>query len=217
MKSFLSVFLLFFILLFGVSSAQAGDFFFPNIKKQIRANEAADNVDEELKAPFAAEDGMTETQNAMTIGGVALNLPNATDATITNWVSSAVTDALTFTSGDVQGHARDSLQYFTPAGEEQYIAFLRDSNIYQNLDSGYYQLNSAVQLEPLLVGEQESNGLYKWLYDVQVMLSYLNAGTTSYDAALPQNQTLFLRVQVTRAEATDENDMGVRIELWKKK
>lgn len=199
------------------TEAQAGDFFFPNVKRQAREQyEANKKAEEEMKAPFIAEEGLTQAQTGR-ISSVPLSLPNLNDLEVSGWVSSAVTDALTLAATDVLNNVSKANNYFTPSGQRQYIEFLNNTNITKNLSSGHYQLNSAVQLEPLLIGQQEANGRYKWLYDLDILLSYLNAGTTTYEGTAPQNQVLKLRVQVTRVEATLPDDDGIRIELWQKR
>lgn len=219
MKTFIFSFLFVAFALSAVAvpqAAQAGDFFFPNVKRQVREQYAANaEANKDLKAPFIAEENLTEAQESRATG-VPLNLPNINRAELSRWVSSAITDALTLTGEDVRSDVPKARGYFTPSGQRQYLEFITSTNIVSNLSSGHYQLNSAVQLEPLLIGQQEADGRYKWLYDVQVLLSYLHAGTTSYDRAVPQNQTLNLRVQVTRAEETSSDDTGVRIEIWKR-
>ena len=149
---------------------------------------------------------------------VPLHLPHTYVGDVGRWINHAVSDALSLGGGAaLQGDIDKALTYFTTAGQEQYRAFLRARHIEDNLTSGAYELHSAVKMEPLLIGQQESGGLYKWLYEVPVLLSYLRAGTTSYDKAVPQNLEVLLSIQVTRVAVEDSDDHDILIELWREK
>jgi hypothetical protein len=189
--------------------ALAGDFLFPNVERN-NPYASADN----LKAPFADKtDGEASTHKPAHL--IPLHLPHINTASVTQWVNQAVTDVLTFTGDGVDAQIDAKLSYFTLPGQTAYKDFLQTQNIYKNLQSGHYQLNSAVKIEPLLIGEQEAGGRYKWLYEIQVLMSYLNNGTSSYSKTKPQNQDITLSIQVTRVNKSESGDQEILIELWR--
>lgn len=221
MKIYLSIAL---IALTALSPAPASagfwEVFFPSSEKEIY------NPYETLKAPFAdKEDGPQKTYDIRTGKDlldntpnqaelVPLNLPHANVAAMESWLENAVTDAMTFTGRNSRTEIDEALAYFTDAGQSQYWDFLRAKTIDQILNSGQYQINSAIQNTPLLIGEQESGGLYKWLFEVSLLMSFLETGTNDYEGSVPQNLETTLKVQLTRAEITETNPYGVLIELW---
>lgn len=186
-----------------------------------------DNYDpyKTMKAPFAegaqdAEEVKLQTledleQNIPKAGEVvAITLPHTTTDDIKKWVVTAISDSLSFNAGQLQQEAKKSLEYFTKAGQQQYIDFLKESGIAQQLKSGQLRVNSVAKTEPLLISERTFDGRYRWLFEVPVIISYLDGSSETYENAIPVNKTTVLTVQVTRSLPAESLHHDVLIELW---
>ena len=72
-------------------------------------------------------------------------------------------------------------------------------------------LNSYVKERPLLLNEGSVSERYRWLYELEIMMTYLPQATYNYEEAKPINRDVKLRVQVGRIEGTPDEE-GLVIE-----
>jgi hypothetical protein len=104
-------------------------------------------------------------------------------------------------------------QVFDQAGYQQYLSFLTDNNITKVLDSGKFHMRSFVRQHPLLLNEGAVDGRYRWLYEIPMMISYMEPNMAGYEEAEPVSQSMLLRIQIGRVKNADGTD-GMAIETW---
>ena len=217
MKKFF-VFTLFACLLFLSAPAMATDwlhFFFPFIETP-----GEPNPSETLQAPFADAKPVGPSKGDATQGtalpenAVPLNFPHRNAEQIGEWVVMATAEAMSFASDNFEDDLKKNYGHFTPEGKTQYDAFLEENSVFRILRSKKFYLRSFVQEAPLLLNEGAVDGRYRWLYEVPIMVSYMDRGMKDYkNATPPVNQLVSVTVQVGRtADVTPGKDL--LIERW---
>jgi hypothetical protein len=196
--------------------AQAGwlEFFFPTLRKK-----EYDPM-QTLQAPFAV-DPKAETPDkpvdpnsvALPENNTPLDQPHRDNLEISGWLTTVLSETLTFDQTKYQELIKEDEKYFTADGNAQYVKFLQDNNVIKVLDSGRYDVRSFVQGSPLLLNEGAVNGSYRWLYEVNLMVSYMERGVKDYKKLEPVNQLIVLTVQVGRV-AGQKTGSGILIERW---
>lgn len=199
------------------------EFFFPSLR-QPKYDPA-----QTMQAPFALTEEEAKKQfelqtnpnapkqvapkYAMPENNTPLDQPHRDNQEISDWLTNVLSQTLTFDAGAYEVSLKEDEQYFTPAGLEQYKKFLNDNNVVKVLESNKFDVRSFVQDLPLLLNEGAVNGSYRWLYEVPVMVSYMDRGAKDYKNLEPVNQQLVLTVQIGRV-AGEKEGMAVRIERW---
>jgi hypothetical protein len=184
-------------------------FLFPTLAR------AEKDPSDTLEAPFAdsarsvgpARPGLPENK-------IALNLPHRNVDQVADWVVMAVSESLTYAVADTEKTYNQNLRHFDDASRAQYIEFMGTSGILSVLHSKKYYLRSFAQEKPLLLNEGVVDGRYRWLFEVPLMISYMDRTAKGYkDAPLPLNQKATITVQVGRTN----NEMPGKdlvIERW---
>ncbi len=166
-----------------VAPASAGllEFFFPSLREK-----GPDPMDT-LQAPFALDPKAKppaerpDPRNAkLPENHIAMSLPHRSSREIGSWLVSVLSESMTYDKGNYDASFNEIQKYFTPEGKAQYIKFLEDNSMMQVLKSGKYTMRAIVQETPLLLNEGALNGTYKWLFEVPVMVSYLEVGAGDY-------------------------------------
>lgn len=187
------------------------DYFFPK--------EEGPDPAKTLVAPFAEP----PAEGAASVTDAKLGLPenntpiesaHRPSAQIGEWATMAVSEALTFDKENYQQEMEENTAHFDAVGKEQYLTFLNENSLIRVLESGRFNIRSFVQEVPLLLNEGAVDGSYRWLFQVPVMVSYMDRNMKGYKgAAEPVNQLIVLTVQVGRtADLTPGHD--VIIERW---
>jgi hypothetical protein len=89
---------------------------------------------------------------------------------------------------------------------------LQDSQIRKILDLKKYYMRSYSKDSPLLLNEGVSEGRYHWLFEVPVMVTYMDRAMKDYKTAKPTSQMLVIKIQVGRSAQLPE--AGMVIEHW---
>lgn len=170
---------------------------------------------EGMKAPFGnvgkAVGKFADTTS--TRGG--LEMQNYSGREIGYRLTEVVAETLSFDKGNYVYNLGAMEKYFTPEGYAQYKQFLNGSQFQQTLQTQNLQSGAFVQQEPLELTSGAVNGVYKWLFEVPVTISFIPKDSETYrdGAVQPQNRNILLRVQFTRVQ--DANDPeAVKIETW---
>lgn len=194
--------------------AQAGiiEFLFPTLKKK------EPNPGETLLAPFAdaennAEQSQSEKVASLPENAIPLDKPHRVTSDITKWVETATAEVMNFTSQNYQNDLSAAQKLFDNGGNSQYTTFLRDKNIMKVLESGRYKVNSHVEDTPLLLNEGVVQGRYRWLYQIPVMITYIDRNASGYEDAKPINQKAQITLQVGRSKDAENAD-ALLIERW---
>jgi len=223
MKKIVMIMALAGVLGFIATPAQANwlEFFFPSLKSR------ADDPLYTLRAPFADKPDNAQAQEKaqapvqqdlkeslkLPENATPMDKPHRTASQIRDWVTMAVSEALTFSGGNFEAEIKEINAHFDNGGMQQYREFLAGSKIEETIRSGRYKMHSYVEAPPLLTNEGVVQGRYSWLFEVPVTLSYLDVNMTDYKKADAVNQSMTLRVQVARFTEAP-NDAQVIIQRW---
>lgn len=199
------------------------EFFFPMLKDT--SNDPANT----LRAPFAepddesSEGDAAKDDNGETAANaedqnpsnetVPLRLAHRSDREIGQWVTTAVSEAITFTEEDAAAEIIEHKANFDPNGWKEFERFLNDTSIIKVVESDRYQLRSYVKGVPLLLNEGAVSERYRWLFEVNADISYLDRNVSDYEDIVPENRTLKLLVQIGRSKNA-KNEAGLLIERW---
>lgn len=195
------------------------EFFFPSLKTP----EA--DPGQTLQAPFAEQKegppapvmpGQAPEQakaQPLPENATPLNKPHRSSSQVAVWVAPIAAQLLTFDDEDYQNDLKDSEGLFDAGGRKQYLEFLKTSSIEKVLKLNKYYVRSYAKDSPLLLNEGEAGGRYHWLFDVPVMVSYMDRSMKDYKSSDPINQLLVIKVQVGRS-ANAKDPSGMVIEHW---
>lgn len=199
-----------------VASAHASwiEFFFPMLKE-----EDPYDPSKTLVAPFANDGdpaGVETTGAGVQSPGnqtVPLHLSHRSDSEISEWVTTAISEAMSYTSEDYSAEIEGHKKLFDPNGWKQFEAFLSETNMMKVIESDRYQLRSYVRGTPILLNEGAVSKRYRWLYEVTTNISYLERNVRDYKNVEPENRTVKARVQIGRSPSA-ENEIGLLVERW---
>lgn len=167
-----------------------------------------------LQAPFAYDPSRKiEAGQALPENAVPLEISHRSPQEIGDWLMTAVSDAMSFELAEDGTKPALKRDYFTPAGVAQFEEFLERTGIQKVIDSKKYHLRSFVRQSPLLLNEGSAQGHYRWLFEVPVMVSYIETGNFKYAEKEAINQALMLTIQVSRVKNGGGKE-GVLIEIW---
>lgn len=170
-----------------------------------------------LQAPFAYNpERIVDKNKTLPVNtGVPLDKPHRTSKEIAEWLMVTASDVLTFEAGQHTQEMADEDFYFTPSGKQQYVEFLNKNTMMRVLESGRYDMLSFVSETPLLQNEGVRDGHYRWLFEVPIMVSYVDSSGFNYKDKDAVSQRWKLNIQVRRVQQSDESENeGVAIELW---
>ncbi|GJL86175.1 MAG: hypothetical protein DHS20C02_19500 [Micavibrio sp.] len=166
-----------------------------------------------LIAPFAYEDPSL-SEETKTKEGLPLNVAHRGNREIGEWLMQAVSEGMTFESGNFQEELKGTTSYFDEPGHKEYLAFLQESGIIKVLESEKYHIRSFVQHAPLLLNEGSVENRYRWLYETTLMASYMDREMENYKKQVtPVNQMVRVTIQVGRSKDAD-NEHKILIESW---
>lgn len=175
---------------------------------------------ETLKAPFSYEtpkaDNIVDDVTAKSTNVVPLKHAHTTGAEIGKWLVTAVSDAMSYNVGDEPDISETNGKYFAQSGLAQYRDFLTKNNIQKVIESGRFNVRSFVKEDPLLLNSGSANDRFRWLYEVPIMVSYMDSKEFDYKKSDPVNQHIVLTIQVGRFanSGDDDNTFDVLIETW---
>jgi hypothetical protein len=186
------------------------EFFFPMLKDE------GPDPSKTLTAPFAEPNEKNISMQGLGLpeNSVPLDQPHKPSNQIGDWVTMAVSEAMTFGDSDYKTTLEKISNHFTPEGKAQFMAFLEENSLIRVLESQKFNVSGFVQEAPLLLNEGGVDGSYRWLYQVPVMISYIDRNSKGYkDKLEPVNQLMSLTIQVGRTtDRTPGHDLA--IERW---
>ncbi|MCK5284345.1 MAG: DotI/IcmL family type IV secretion protein [Alphaproteobacteria bacterium] len=186
------------------------EFFFPSLRKMEY------DPSETLQAPFAdkkAQEAKPLAKGQLPENALALNLPHRIDDDIGKWVITVISESLSFTEKNYHDDLKKTKTYFTTKGRNQYAKFLRNKSIIKVLESEKFYIRNFVEDTPFILNKGALDGSYHWLFEVPVVLSYMDRSMIDYKEFDSVNQKIVLTIQVGRF-VDAENESGVLIELW---
>jgi hypothetical protein len=198
------------------SPAQAGwlEFFFPSLRNTV------DQPSRTLVAPFAEQAQAIETLPTATSlpalpeNKIPLDQAHRSPSEMAEWLMTSVSEVLTFKNANISDVLEKNKRHFDTNGQAQFIAFMNENNMTKVLETGNFNMHPFVQQTPLLLNQGVVDGRYRWLFEVPVMVSYLDRAAKGYTKdTKPVNQEIVLTLQVGR---TSDLSAGkdVVIERW---
>ncbi len=130
------------------------------------------------------------------------------------WISMAVSESLSFDKDDYSTISKKVNSYFTKAGLQEYQDYLLSSNIIKSIKKNNYRMNVFVEQPPLLLNGSTIKGVYRWLYQIPVTITFLKRYEDGYvETKGAVNRKLNLRIQVRRIDI-DGDFNAIQIESW---
>ena len=163
------------------------------------------------RAPFSENIKINDALYTPGTGAMTLKEPHRSEREMSNWVTTATSEVLSIPNKQFDKTINDVDRYFTVTGKNDYIDYLSQSNVKQNVDSYGYSLNALVDGKPIILYAQEVKGVYRWVYQVPIIISFIPKNK-SLGEAVTQNLTLVL--QLRRAEINGDSE-AIQIESWK--
>ena len=198
--------------------AQAGwfDFLFPFKKK-----ETGPDPSQTLQAPFADLRPYEEGKNVKGAmeNRTPLDQPHRNTKAVEDWVTAQVSDLLKYDAASYQDQYKNKAVIFKPLAQKQYVAFLQQNNIIKVLQTGQYNVLAFVMHDPNPLSNGAVDGVYRWLFDVDVMLSFAPVNMPTDQTGINfqtdgvVSKQVKLKVQVVR-DLDAPNDDGMMIEKW---
>ena len=207
------LFIFFVALCAEMPMAQAGwlDFLNPRVSHK-------DNPLKTLRAPFADEDAVIDEldPSGNTELAVPLDRRHRPNGEITKWVQEIVPAMLTYNASRYEREYVNKITSFSKVGAEEYVAFLQNKSIVKTLKTGRYNVSGIIGDYPVIINEGAVDGRYRWLYQIQVMVTYFENSLKGYSHekggdAITQN--FILTMQIGRAKGAG-NEHGLVIETW---
>ena len=147
------------------------------------------------------------------MGASSFDKPHLSVGEIEQWVNQAVSESMTFDISTYKDNAQEVYKYFTREGFNQYQDYLKNSGIFENLKNGNLKIGVFVDGQPLQLSAQNVGGVYKWLYQVPLTVSFLPRRVNDLVGQDIDSRKLNLRIQVTRVKLENEPE-AVKIESW---
>lgn len=197
-----------------VPSAEAGwfrDFLFP-----VSSNQP--NPAETLKAPFANNDAVIEELDTTgrAENRTPLHLRHRTNDIITRWVQHNIPNMLSYEAVRYNEQYNEKVKNFSKVGAEEYVKFLQSSNFLTTLKTGSYDIVGFIKDYPVILNERAIDNRYRWLYQLNVMVTYIASGVSNYSNVKDSeyiSKEYVVNLQLGRDRNVD-NEHGVLIETW---
>lgn len=191
--------------------SQAGllDLLFPTTKRD------GPDPAKTLRAPFANDDVVIDAVD-IDAAGSPLHTRHRTNQVMTFWVRDAVSSLLSYGASDYNAQFRDKSDYLSGDARLEYIAFMRDEGYVNALQTGRFNITGVLQAEPILVNEGAVDNRYRWLYQGDVLVTFLPREAEGYDSVSANDtvsKTYTLTFQVGRSTEA-QNEHGIFIETW---
>lgn len=198
---------------FSPVNANAGfwDFFFPKVDNSPKPSET-------LRAPFADEDAVIEDLNAKgnSEKQIPLHLRHRPNSEITKWVRNVVPDLFTYKADGYEKEYTKKIVNFNKTGLDEYVKSLHGLGIIKSLKTGNYDVTGIIQGYPEVLNEKAIDGRYRWVYKMDLMVTYFSSGLKKYTEE-KSGDTLtkeyVLTIQIGRNKGVD-NEHSVLIETW---
>lgn len=156
--------------------------------------------------------GKPSIQSDVPSGTADLSIEHMSGQEVAQWAEVIAAECLSFTPSNFDENTRLVKNYFTDTGYSQYQSYLEQTKFSELIKGRNLQSAAILERPPLKANSMVQGGVYKWLYDVPVTLSFIPEGARR-GTANAQNQRFTLRLQLTRA-ADPENPNRIKVEIW---
>ncbi len=167
----------------------------------------------DMRVPFGDQSAKPQIAGSSTATS-SLATQNLSAGEVSMKLTEIIADALSFNKDNYKSGTASMQKYFTREGYGQYTGFLTNAGFDSTLQAQNLQSGAYVEQPPIELTHGVYNGVYKWVFEVPVTISFIprTAETYSNDAIKPQNRRFLLRAQFARVQDVDPS--AVKIELW---
>lgn len=148
-------------------------------------------------------------------GEVDLSVKHLSNQEVAKFLNIILAESLSFNPSDFDYNTAQVENYFTPQGYQQYKDYLAKTKFGEIIKTQRLQSGAYAERPPIEINSTVQNGVYKWLFEVPVTLSFIPVNSQTYrsGAIKAQNQRFTLRVQLTRVK-DPVSPNKVSIEIW---
>lgn len=146
------------------------------------------------------------TSDGRLIRMIALSEPNMNDAAIVSWTARAASDVMTFGFHDYQKRLQENASYFTRRGWQTFSEAIETSRIMEGVQKSQQVVTASVQKAPVISQQGLVNGIYRWVVELPLVVTYQSGTATQSDVL--QVQLVVVRV------STLDSPAGVGIQQW---
>jgi intracellular multiplication protein IcmL len=146
------------------------------------------------------------TEDGRLVPLVPLNDPNLSTPALMSWTAQAATETMTFGFNDYKRRMQESSRYFTRKGWESFTRALQASRILELVEENQQVVSAAPKGAPVLKSEGEVQGLYQWIIQQPLVVTYTAGSKTRHDSLM----VTLVVVRVPRLESPN----GIGIEQW---
>lgn len=163
---------------------------------------------EMVQAPFevAGSAQVIETESG------AISQPHRTRREMQIWVVDTVSELLNFDQENKNELLRLARPSFSAAGLAQYQEWMNSFDMAAKAGTGEGRLSAIVDDAPIMLNSGAIGGVYRWLFDVPVVISLLPPQSSRSDTPI-ESRKVMLRLQAARSENAD-SPYQVVIESW---
>lgn len=168
------------------------------------------------KAPFSEDMLLVDGGQAVPLQERFLSLenPHRTRKEIQSWLNMVIPESLSFDASSFPKVSNQVKGYYTVSGFKQYQEYLQASEIPSSLKNNNYRMGVFIEELPLKLNALSSDGIYRWLYQIPITISFLPKNTTNLlGQEQAVNRKLNLRVQLRRVKLPNDPN-AVQIESW---
>lgn len=180
-----------------------------------QATRGGEAIPTDVKEQFKGSLGRPEPLSATSAGDADISLRHMSSQEISDLLEVMIAESLSFNPSNFDRNSGLIQNYFTPHGYQQYKDYLASTKFGETLKAQRLQSGVFAERPPLEINALVQNGVYKWLYEVPITISFIpfNAETYRGGATKPQNQRFTLRVQLTRVKDA-QNPNKISMEIW---
>jgi hypothetical protein len=168
------------------------------------------------RAPFSETLSLNPTTGSLDEQqSLPLDKAHRSNRELQAWLNTVVSESLFFHLDNYEEIQKTIRPYFTDTGYAQYQDYLTRAEILKSLRQNNYRLSVFVEAQPLLLRDMPLKGVYRWLYQVPITISYFPKDNNSLlkNSSNMVNKKLSLTVQLARVKLPDDPD-AVQIESW---
>ncbi|MGH1456551.1 MAG: DotI/IcmL/TraM family protein [Alphaproteobacteria bacterium] len=137
---------------------------------------------------------------------IPLNEPNLPYPYLITWASLAVSDIMTFGFNDYKSRLSVASDYFTQDGWESFSSALQRSRIVEMVEQNQQIVSAAISAAPVLQSAREMDGVYQWIMQIPMVLTYRSGSKSSTTGVL---------VTVVIMRSSDKkHPYGIAINQW---
>lgn len=168
----------------------------------------------DLRAPFKDLGQAPIVEGTPDAAKNPLSVQTYSSREVADLLTQILAETLSFDKGNFVYNSAEMEKYFTPEGFAQYQDFLKSTNFQDTLTAQDLQSGAYVEQAPLELSSGVYGGVYKWLFEVPVTISFIPKDAQTYreNATQPVNRRVLLHTQFTRVQDSDPN--ALKIEVW---